>query len=169
MALPNKLRKFNLFNNGNSYLGLIEEVTLPKLGWKTEEYDGAGQVAPVDIPLSLEKLEMEMTLGGLVVGVMKQFGTIGLADVPLRFNGSYQEAQGSAIKAVEVNVRGFHRQIDPGNAKQGDNTQHKISTSLSYYKLTIDGEDIIEIDALNQVFIVDGKDLYADHRQAMGL
>lgn len=169
MALPNKLRKFNLFNDGNSYLGQVEEVALPKLSWKTEEYDGAGQVAPVDIPLALEKLGMEMTLGGLVLGALKQFGTIGVSDVPLRFNGSYQEAQGSSVLPVEVNTRGYLREVDMGNAKQGDNTQHKLTYALSYYKLTVGGNDVIEIDALNQVFVVDGKDLYADHRQALGL
>lgn len=169
MALPSKLRKFNLFNEGRSYLGIVEEVTLPKLSWKTEEYNGAGMVAPVDIPLTLEKLELQMSLGGMVLDALHQFGTIGLSDVGLRFNGSYQEGQGNVIQAVECVIRGYHREIDIGNVKQGENTQHKITSALSYYKLSVDGQDIIEIDALNQIFVVNGKDLYADHRKALGL
>ncbi|ELN4703478.1 phage major tail tube protein, partial [Escherichia coli] len=40
---------------------------------------------------------------------------------------------------------------------------------LSYYKLTVDGDTIIEIDLLNMISIVDGDDLLADHRKAIGL
>lgn len=28
MALPSKLKNFNLFNNGNNYLGQVSEITL---------------------------------------------------------------------------------------------------------------------------------------------
>ncbi|MDO9795034.1 phage major tail tube protein, partial [Glaesserella parasuis] len=38
-----------------------------------------------------------------------------------------------------------------------------------YYKLTVDGKELIEIDLINSVFKVDGKDRYAQHRAAIGL
>ncbi|MFI9653959.1 phage major tail tube protein [Guyparkeria sp. GHLCS8-2] len=169
MALPKKLKKFNFFDEGHSYLGVAEEITLPTLGWSSEEFEGAGMVGPVDIPMSLEKLEAQWTLGGLEAQVLRQFGICGLAGIGLRFNGSYQDAQTCEVLPVEVTMRGYHRQIDMGNAKQGDNTQHQITSALSYYKLIVNGETLIEIDVINQVFVVDGEDKYAEHRKAMGL
>lgn len=169
MALPKKLKKFNIFDEGQSYLGVAEEITLPTLGWKSEEFEGAGMPGSVDIPMTLEKLEAQWTIGGLEVQVLRQFGICNLAGIGLRFNGSYQDSQTCDVVPVEVVMRGYHRQIDMGNAKQGDNTQHQITSALSYYKITVDGRVEIEIDMINQVFVVDGEDKYAAHRQAMGL
>lgn len=42
MGLPRVLKNYNLFNDGESYMGQVEEVTLPKLARKTEDYRGAG-------------------------------------------------------------------------------------------------------------------------------
>ncbi|STQ46103.1 phage major tail tube protein [Ewingella americana] len=36
MALPKKLKYLNLFNDGNSYLGVVSSLTLPKLTRKLE-------------------------------------------------------------------------------------------------------------------------------------
>ncbi len=38
MALPRKLKYLNLFNDGNNYIGVVEEMTLPKLSRKLEAY-----------------------------------------------------------------------------------------------------------------------------------
>ena len=36
MALPRKLKYLNMFNDGLSYMGVVESVTLPKLTRKRE-------------------------------------------------------------------------------------------------------------------------------------
>jgi P2 family phage contractile tail tube protein len=43
------------------------------------------------------------------------------------------------------------------------------STECAYYKLTIDGKDVIEVDVINMVLMVDGVDRLAEHRKAIGL
>ena len=45
----------------------------------------------------------------------------------------------------------------------------KVAVAASYYKFTSKGEDIIEIDVLNRVEKVDGKDRLAEHRKANAL
>ena len=42
MALPRKLKYLNLFNDGLSYMGVVQSVTLPKLTRKLENYRGGG-------------------------------------------------------------------------------------------------------------------------------
>jgi P2 family phage contractile tail tube protein len=66
-------------------------------------------------------------------------------------------------------VRGRHEEIDFGESTPGEDTEHQISTTCTYYKLTVDSEVITEIDLLNFVFIVDGEDLLAAHRKNIGL
>ncbi|KAA1461357.1 phage major tail tube protein, partial [Escherichia coli] len=47
--------------------------------------------------------------------------------------------------------------------------QTKISAKNTYFKLTWDGEVLIEVDTVNMVEVVNGEDRLADHRRAMGL
>ncbi|MGG4659339.1 phage major tail tube protein [Pseudomonas vlassakiae] len=171
MALPKKLKHMNLFNDAQSYLGVAKTVTLPKLGRKLEAYRGGGMDGPakVDLGFSDDGLALEWTLGGWDLIALRQFGAVRADGVAMRFAGSVQRDDDGSVSAVEIAVRGRHEEIDFGEATPGEDTEHKINTALSYYKLTVDGEVIIEIDFLNFVFIVDGEDLLAAHRQAIGL
>lgn len=169
MALPRKLKNMNLFNDGNSYVGQVLEVTLPKLTRKMEEYRGGGMNGPVQIDLGQEALEIEWTCGGLMREVLNQYGMSTHHGVALRFAGAYQREDSAAVDAIEINLRGRHKEIDFGTAKLADDTTFKVATVLSYYKLTINGEDIIEIDCVNFIEKVNGTDRLADIRKAIGL
>ncbi|BBE51147.1 Tail Tube protein [Ferriphaselus amnicola] len=169
MALPNKLKNFNVFNAGNSYMGQVAEFALPKLSRKFEDWRGGGMNGPVPVDLGIEKLESEMTCGGFMRQVFEQFGVTKVDGVMLRFNGAYQRDDTGAVDAVEVVVRGRHQEIDAGKAKGGDNTELKVKSGLSYYKLSINGTVLIEIDLINFVEIVNGVDILAAQRKAIGL
>ena len=67
MALPKKLKYLNLFNDGNSYLGTVSALTLPKLTRKLENYRGGGMTgsAAIDFGLDDDALTFEWTVGGL--------------------------------------------------------------------------------------------------------
>ncbi|MNW12465.1 Phage tail tube protein FII [compost metagenome] len=66
-------------------------------------------------------------------------------------------------------VRGRHETIEMGDAQPGEDTEHAMTTTCSYYKLIVDGEVIIEIDLLNFVEMVDGKDMLEGQRKALGI
>ncbi|GAA3588796.1 phage major tail tube protein [Gibbsiella greigii] len=169
MALPKKLKYLNLFNDGFSYMGIVSAMTLPKLTRKLEKYRGGGMngAAPVDLGLDDDALSLEWSMGGLDTLVLKQWGAVDAA--PLRFAGSYQRDDTGEITAVEVVLRGKHKEIDWGESKQGEDTETKVATECTYYKLTVDGEELIEVDTINMIEKVDGVDLLAAHRKAIGL
>lgn len=171
MALPKKLKHMNLFNDGNSYVGQVASVTLPTLTRKLEAWRGGGMEGPVkaDLGHGDDGLQLEWTLGGWDLTSLRQFGAVKVDGVMLRFAGSVQRDDTGEVSAVEVVARGRHEEIDFGDAKSGEDTEHKINTALTYYKLSVDGEVLIEIDLLNFVYIVDGDDLLAEHRKAIGL
>ena len=66
-------------------------------------------------------------------------------------------------------VRGRYKEIDGGDTKQGDSSTTKVPFSPTYYKLTINGEELIEVDTINMIERVNGVDLLAAHRTAIGL
>lgn len=170
MALPKKLKMMDLFNEGNSYLGQTGEVTLPKLGRKFEDWRGGGMngSVKVDLGLSDDITELSWKLGGIDPLVISQFGAATVSAIGLRFAGSYQRDDTGDTTAVEIVVRGRHEEIDFGNAKAGDDTEKSIKTIWSYYKLSIDGQAVVEIDIPHMIEKVNGVDLLEKHRANIG-
>jgi P2 family phage contractile tail tube protein len=171
MALPRKLKHLNLFNDGDNWQGLIESVTLPKITRKFEKYRGGGMAGAVDIDMGLDDgaLDTEFTCGGVEAKLFKQMGTLTVDGVQLRFTGSIQRDDTGEVQAVELVVRGRHKELDSGEWKTGESSTTKVSGTNSYAKLTINGEVLYEIDLVNMVHIVDGTDLMEAHRNALGL
>ncbi|NWD70764.1 phage major tail tube protein [Pseudomonas gingeri] len=171
MALPRKLKNLNFFNDGNSYLGLAISVTLPPLGRKMEGYRGGGMHGPVkvDLGFSDDGIQLEWKTGGLDLISLRQFGAVNAAGIGLRFSGAFQQDDTGEVSTVEIVVRGRHETLEMGEAKPGEDTEHSITTTCSYYKLTVDNEEIIEIDLLNFIERVNGVDMLETQRTALGI
>lgn len=168
MALPRKLKDFNLFGNGEDWQGQISEITLPKLSRKMEEFSPNGSDGVVEIDFGQEKIELEWTAAGLLESAMDGYaGTID--GTQLRFVGAYERDDTGDVDAVDIVIRGRHREIDMGTAKKGDNNEIKLVTSCAYYKLSINGKTIYEIDILGRKFFKNGKDILANRRAALGI
>lgn len=56
-----------------------------------------------------------------------------------------------------------------GTAKPKDDTTFKVTTVASYYKLSVNGVDLIEIDFINMIEKYNGTDLFSALRNAIGL
>ncbi len=169
MALPKKLKNFNVFNDAESWMGQVSEIVLPKLSRVMEEYRGAGMNGPVDVDLGQQKLEAEITLGGMVFQAFTQYAAAKADAILLRFNGAYQSDDTGQVHAMQVVLRGRYSEIDPGTAKAGEDTVVKLNMTCSYYKLTIDGVDTIELDLINGIETTGGENKLELQRLAMGL
>ncbi|WP_269503742.1 phage major tail tube protein [Burkholderia sp. IMCC1007] len=169
MALPSKLKNFNVFEDGVSFVGQVQEVQLPKLSRKMEAYRGGGMNGEVDIDLGSEKLELGLTMGGFMKEMFNTWGTSKIDGVTVRFAGAYQRDDTGDVDSIEVYVRGRYKEIDPGKAKAGDNADQTGTMSLAYYRLVQNGETLIEIDFVNYVETVGGVDRLAEQRRAIGL
>lgn len=170
MALPKKLKDLMLFGNGDSYQGEIQSVTLPTLTRKLEEWRGGGMDGTVGIDMGMDGLmTCQWTVGGLIESIFDNFGASRIDPDLLRMTGSYERDDVDEVTAVEVVMRGRHTEIDMGDAQAGENTEHQITSTLSYYKLIIAGRTVIEIDIPNYVLKVNGDDRLAKRRQALGI
>lgn len=170
MALPKKIKNFNLFLDGEGYSGRATEVTLPKLSRKMEDFEAGGMLGPISIDMGQEKLEGECTIAEYSRKLLEQYG-VGSADgVQMRFRGAaVNDGTTSETDAIEVVMRGRFKELDMGTVKKSDNNEMKLSYALTYYKYTLNGQDIIEIDMVNMIFIVGGVDRLKEQREALGL
>ncbi|QSH40921.1 phage major tail tube protein [Lentisphaerota bacterium ZTH] len=166
--LDNILANCNVFVDGKGYAGKCEELSLPKLTLKTEEFRGGGMDAPVEIDMGMEKLEAAFDLNGYESDVLKFYGVADGNKVPLRFKGAQRQSDG-AIKPVDIEMTGMLKEIDMGSWKAGERAKTKYTMNLNYYKFSLDGNVIYEIDIMNNIRKINGKDQKAAERKAIGM
>lgn len=171
MALPRKLKHLNLFLDGDNWIGVAEEFTPAKQTMKFETYRGGGMPGGVNINLGLDDgaLDTEFTFGGYEAALFKKQHQAKIDGVMLRFSGSFQRDDTGEVVAVEILQRGRIKELDGGTLKTGDNTQLKVSMVNTYYKVTMNGEELVEIDLINMIWKVGGEDMMEAHRAAIGL
>lgn len=167
ITTPRVLQGYNFFLDGQGYAGKIGECELPKLTIKTEEFQPGGYDAPVELDCGLEKLETTFTIMDYEAAVLKQFGIGHNNTVQATLRGSLANGDGSTVPVV-VNYNGMIREIEqPKHSKPGK-LEMKVTMSLTYYKLTVDGEVVHEIDVPNMKRIIDGTDYLAAMRADIG-
>ncbi|MCA3472294.1 MAG: phage major tail tube protein, partial [Rhodobacter sp.] len=66
-------------------------------------------------------------------------------------------------------VGGLITAAETGDLKPGTDTALKLMIAVRYYRLEINGEQIVEIDLVNGKRVIGGVDQLADIRRAMGL
>lgn len=169
MALPRKLKDFNLFGDGNNWQGQIPGLTLPELARAVEEYRGGGMDGGLELDMGQEVIEFAWQAAGIIAEIFTQYGTAQHDANLLRFAGSYESDETAEVIPVEIVVRGRHKTIGMGEVEGGGNNSIEVTTTCSYYKLTVDGEDLIEIDIPGNAFVVRGVDRLAERRAALGI
>ncbi|WP_052713195.1 phage major tail tube protein [Pseudoalteromonas rubra] len=164
---PKILKKFKLFVDGKGYLGIADELTLPKVTVKTREVTSGFQ-APIELDVGqLEKLEGTVTLLEYNADMMKLLGDWSSATTPLTARGAIQ-AQGDSPVPVVVTLEGFFKEVDMGNWKDGEEAKLTLQYAVQKYKLQIGPDTIYEIDLYNDVRKINGKDHMELLRNAIG-
>ena len=163
--LPKILKNFNVYVDGRGYAGRVDEITLPKLTMKTEEFQGAGMSAPIEIDLGMEKLEMDMTFSEYDPELFKLFGLTNGSEVAFTIRGALQGA--GETSPVVINVRGYFKELDFDSWTPAEKATLKCSVACNYYKLAIDGVELIEIDPINMIRNVNGSDQLSAVREAL--
>ena len=165
--IPKKLKNYVAFVDGHGYAGLVKELTLPKLTLKTEEYRAGGMDIPVEIEMGMEKLEADMTLAQYDKNIIGLWGKTSREPVSMTVRGA--QSDGNSTEAVVINLRGIFRELDQGAWKVGEESTMKVSVAVSYYKLSLDGSTLVEIDAENMRRIINGVDQLEGQRRALGI
>ncbi len=167
--IPKILKNFNLFVDGNGYAGVVEELTVPKLSVKMDDHYAGGMDAPIALEMGMEKLECDFTLCEYDPAIINLFGLRDGAQVGLTLRGGLDNEDVNTVTPVVVSLRGAWKEIDLGSWKAGEKAPLKVSVTLRYYKLEIDGTELVEIDVNNMVRKINGTDQLESMRSAIGL
>lgn len=165
--IPRVLKNYSLFVDGRGLAGTIDTLTLPTLTTKMEEFRGGGMDAPVELDMGMEKLEGSFVLAEYNPDIVSLFG-LASANTQLTARGALRRDGEDAVAAV-VNMTGAIKELDPGDWKAGDMTTGTFNYTLRYFKLTVGGRELVEIDKVNMIRRINGVDQLASIRSALGV
>ncbi|WP_150467423.1 phage major tail tube protein [Francisella sp. SYW-9] len=146
-----QLLNSNCYINGANYLGIATKVTLPKLTPKYQEQNGIGLSTPIDYDTGkLEKMSAVMVFDGIQQDIYSSIGT----DIPMILRGVIR-TKNKPIKVI-AEMRGSIS-IDNGDIDNDSVGQTTVTMTLKYYRLNFDGKDVVEIDSVNGIRKINGK------------
>lgn len=169
MSAADQVRKnFNIFVDGRGFAGQAQNFRAPVLTVKAEEFKAGGMIAPIDIKTGLEKLTSGFNLFKYSADVLALFGVANGQTVSFTAREVLEDFDGTITPVVHY-MRGRILSMDAGETSTEGVPTLNVEMSLTYYKLQHGSRTIHDIDPLNGKHIVDGTDVYAEQRAALGM
>lgn len=171
MNIPEKLINYRVYNKGKDMIGTVD-VDLPKLEPMTDTVKGAGIAGEIDSPVLGHFKSMDMTIkfrdlspesADLASQSGKQLDFRGASQVYDPVQMKY------VVRPIKVLVRGVPKGYELGKADPGKPTDTTVHLELTYIKITIDGNDVVEIDKYNYIAKFGKTDYLSEVRDALGL
>lgn len=159
MALPQVIKGFNIYIEGENFICRGEEAKLPNIKVNGVDFRGAGMDAPIELDMGMEKLDVEMTLAEWTPSVIAKFGLMS-AGSQLVIRGAMQQ-QGAQPVPFVIRMQGGINGIDRDALKSGERGSMKITANCNYYREEQAGAELIEIDIVNGVRRFGGVDQLA--------
>lgn len=167
-SVPSILTDMNAFFKDESYAGVCNTVTLPKIAFKTTDFTAAGIAGDVERNLHrLEKLECEITISDYRASVLELLGQPESAQEEFRIRGSL-DVNGE-IKAVMVKLRGLWKSMELNEFKPESEATMKFSIAPDLYQYELDGNELFYIDKKNYELRINGEDRTKKIREALAI
>lgn len=165
-----RITNANVYVDGNSLLGKVDEVKLPEVKVTMAEHKALGMQGKLDLPSGIDKLEATFKWNSLYSDILVKVANPYKA-VEVQLRGSL-ETYGNGGRTAQVPVvaylTGTFSKFPLGGFKQHDNVEAETTMSVTYCKLEIDGTEILEFDALANIYKAGGEDLLATYKQNIG-
>lgn len=167
---PEKITGFRCYDESGPMLGVVD-AKLPDVEFLSEEVSGAGIAGSYEAVV--EGHTKPLTLGmKFRTQTASALDLAGGGPVRLELRGSIQVEDAAAGKLRHVPLRavcrGRAKKAGGGKLEVGKAMDAEHEFDLTYYKLELDGKERLEIDKLNYIHRVGGKDLLADIRNNLG-
>lgn len=166
--IPEIISDYNLYLNGRKLIGTTGEVSLPDLEIMSETISGPGILGEYETgaPGRFGSMEQEIPFRVLSADVFKLIEVDRPLELVLRAAQQFTSGLTGALDQMGMRIvfRGRCKSLVPGTVKQGGMMESSIKIELTYYMVELSGERKIELDKLNGVYVVNGRDLLAKIR-----
>jgi len=166
-----RLTNANVYLDGGSLLGRVEEFQCPVVTFKHAEHKALGLNGTIEYYAGIEKLEGSMKWTSYYPEFLKKMANPFKA-IRIQVRGNLEEYQGGervgqtpAVVFLTIQPKDFPL----GSFSQHDNVELSTKYGCTYVRMEIGGEAITEVDVEANIFKVDGEDLLATYRQNLGV
>ena len=162
-VIPELINNFNAYKSGNKLVGVTSNVALPDLESLTETIAGAGILGEYEAPAvgRYGSMEQEIPFRVLYEDIFDYMDPTAALDLTLRGDIQVADASTGAVGHVGMRVvfRGRQKKLKPGKMEQGKIMDASVTLEITYFMVEIDGKQMVELDKLNSVFKVKGKNI----------
>lgn len=162
--IPTKINKYNVYNSGERLLGMGDEMPLPDFEALSEAVSGAGLLGEIDDPTVGYFANQEMEIPFRIVDreAVDMLDTTKATQLTIRGAQQTVNREGDIeFRQLRVVVRGRASNFSMGKLKAGSPMETKIKLSILYILIELEGEALVELDKLNEVFKIYGRDILA--------
>lgn len=162
--IPEKINDYNVYQDGSKLVGMGTETELPTVKMKTSTVEGSGVGGEIDSPTigQFESMEMKVKFNTLYSSAVDLMNPLEAINLTLRgAQQVYDKTGGYVFKGLRVVIGGRVKEFNPGTVKKGDGMDAEVTVELTYYMIEVDGKQVLEIDKLNGIYRVNGKDMLA--------
>lgn len=163
-TIPTKINRYNVYNSGNRLLGMGDELTLPDFEPSSETVSGAGILGEIDDPTPGYFANQEIEIPFRILDKEATDMLDITKAVQLEIRGAVQTTNSEGdieFRGVRVVVRGRSKKFSPGKMKAGNPMDTSITLSILYILIELEGEPVLELDKMNEVFKINGNDILA--------
>lgn len=169
--IPDKLKGFMCYDDGNVMIG-VADVALPSIAHMTDTIKGAGIAGEIDSPAGGNLQSMTTTINWRSL-VEENAIYIAPKTHHFDFRGSVQayspDSGEFTSKYVKAIMKAIPKTFTPGNFDTATQMGTSLEAEVIYLKITIEGNEIVEIDKLSYIYRVNRVDYLAKVRQDIGL
>lgn len=166
MQIPDKINQFNVYRGTvtpeSKVVGVTDEVTLPTFTNMSETVNLAGMAGEIDSPTvgQLQSAEIEIPFSNISVESLE---VVAEDNEPIVFRAAQEfidsNTRTKVYKNRTVTVIGMTKAVNYGSLKKGGYGNPSVTKEVTYYKDVIDGVTATEVDKINGVYVVGGKNM----------
>lgn len=169
--VPEQLVNYKIYNGFSDMIGTAD-VTLPSIEALTNEVKGAGIAGSYNSPVTGHYGPMSMTVNWRVItGDAISLSAPKAHQLDIRGVVDQYDAGSGKKKpvAVVVTVKALPKKVDLGKMDPGQKMDTQSEFEIVYLKIKIGGVKKVEIDKLNYIAEIGGKDYLAEVRAGLGM
>ena len=161
---------FQVYENATEYYGMAE-VTLPEISNLTQEVQGAGISGTFESVIlgHIESMTMTLTFRTFIKDAVRLFEPYD-HQIDLRVAQQSRDTVSgqTVVEGLKHVMKIKPKKLNPGKVAPASAADASGEYVVTYWATFIDGIKTLEIDVLNFIFFVNGKDYLADVRKALG-
>ncbi|MBO5145011.1 MAG: phage major tail tube protein [Lachnospiraceae bacterium] len=170
LIFPEVVNHFNVYNRADKLVGITGEISLAELSAMTATISGAGILGEYTTAVigMFQSMSQEIPFRMVNKEYFELIDASQQAEIVLRSSvQNVNKSTGGTLstQAMRIVFRGRPSAIKLGQLKQADLMNASVTLELTYMLLELGGEKKLELDKLNEIYVVNGKDLLADIRK----